>query len=141
MKRLALTLGLVLALLATSSAALAAAGLSGTYKTTITGEPGPLRAFNGTFTVSFKAGKSVTTGKYTWKHNGAFVSGGNYTISASTITFKDTSGAFSMPYRCPGPGKYSFKVTGKKLKFTVISEDKNCFGRQVWLTKHPFTKV
>src|SRR5947209_8761739 len=107
-QRLLLMSGLVLALLAVSSAALAAGGLSGTYKTRVTGKTGPLAAFNGRWAVTFK------TGKYTFKHNGAFAVRGKDKISGSTITVNDTSAARNTPYRCPSPGKYRFKLTGKK---------------------------
>ena len=42
---------------------------------------------------------------------------------------------------CPGTGVYKFKVKGKTLKFTLVS-DKNaaCAGRRGVLTAGPFTK-
>jgi hypothetical protein len=154
MKRLALRLGVALALFTTSAAAAGSAaaqgtgasgmtgttgasGLSGTYKTTISGQSGPLQAFEGIWTIKFKAGR------YTWKHSaepGGPVDGGKYKISGSTITFRDTS-AHGDSIGCQGSGKYKFKLRGKKLTFTLISDPVNsCYGREVVLTTGPFTK-
>jgi hypothetical protein len=149
MKRLALTLGLALALLATSSAALAAGSLRGTYKTTIPNGPGIPPGFDTTWKITFTPplvarvpGKPTrrTPGGYTFYQNGTtMVDSGTYKISGSKITFKDQhTGGIS----CPSTGTYRFKLTGKRLKFTVISDPaNNCFGRRVVLTAQPFTKV
>jgi hypothetical protein len=132
-----LTLGLALALLAVSPVALATTSLSGTYKSTVTNAgTGPLMVFNGTWTITFK-----TTGKYKLKKNGAFVDSGKFTISGSKFTIKSTSP--SGFFGCKSTGKYSVKLTnaGKKLKFTVINDAMNCFGRTLVLTKHAYTKT
>jgi hypothetical protein len=126
-----------LALFATSSVALADGGLSGRYKTTISGQSGALQAFAGTWTIKFKSGS------YTWKHSaepGGVVDAGKYKISGSTITFRDTS-AHGDSIGCQGSGKYRFKLSGKTLTFTVISDPvSSCYGREVVLTTGPFTK-
>jgi hypothetical protein len=112
--------------------------LGGSYATTITGESGALGAFSGTWTISFVAGV------YQWKHSaepGGSVDAGQYKISGSTITFRDTS-ATGDSIGCPGVGKYRFKLTGKTLSFTLISDPVNsCHGREVVLTSGPFTNV
>jgi hypothetical protein len=129
MKRI-FTAAVVVAALTLCSVAVAAAGsLKGKWTETIqTGGQSPL---NGTWT--FKA----TGSKYTVSVDGSFVDRGNYTIKGSKVSFKDTGG----PAKCPGTGVYKFKVKGKTLKFTLVS-DKNaaCAGRRGVLTAGPFTK-
>ena len=44
------------------------------------------------------------------------------------------------PGRCRGTGKYKFKLTMGKLKFTKISDTKSCAGRAAVLS-HTFTEV
>lgn len=109
----------------------------------MSGEAGPLAALDGKWTIGFKADKSLKTGKYTWKHNNAFVVSGNFKISCSTVTFSDrTAAGKGDSFGCRGRGNYRFKRTGKKLKFTLISDPANsCHRREIVLTKHPFTKV
>ena len=129
MKRLAITAS-VAAALALSSAALAAGTLSGTYKTKITGTAlgGSL---NGTWTIKFKSGN------YTVTDEGIAVVHGKYSIKGTKITLNDKSGKDA----CPGPGIYKFKPTGKKLKFTRVSDpNENCIGR-VTVLAGSYTKV
>lgn len=150
MKRLALTTGLALALLATSSAA-GSTSLFGSYQTNI--NPNfiiggirhlPMNAFGGRWRKLIGKWTITFTGSgFAWKHNskGGVVDGGIYKISGSTITFRDTSAARG-GIGCDRPGKYHFLLTGGKLKFSVISDSSNsCHGRYLLLTYHPFTKV
>ena len=128
MKRLAIAAAIV-AGLALSSAAVAAGTLSGTYKTKVhtTALGGQL---NGTWTIKFK------TGAYTVTDAGKVVIHGKYTIKSGKISLTDKSG----PDKCPGTGVYKFKLTGKALKFTKVSDKPACIGRQTVLAGN-FTKV
>ena len=81
-------------------------------------------------------------GLYTVTDNGAIVIHGTDRIKGSKISFKDRGGKDS----CLGAGTtgtYKFKLTGKKLKFTKVSETKKSCGqgRAVVLTSGTFTKV
>ncbi len=128
MKRLAIALSLV-ATLALCAAALAAGGLSGSYTTKIGSKPlgGQLK---GTWTITFK------NGKYSVAENGTTLVHGKYTISNGKITFGHETGQIS----CKPSGVYSFKLTGKKLKFTRVSDSSSsCEGRAAVLAGN-FTK-
>ncbi len=61
---------------------------------------------------------------------------GKNRVKRNKIWFTDTGG----PGRCRGTGKYKFKLTMGKLKFTKISDTKSCAGRAAVLS-HTFTKV
>lgn len=112
-----------LALAGIAPAALATEHLSGTYTTRIT-KPASLK---GLWTVKFTAGADTVT------LNGRPLIHGDYTISGSTITLKSHgTGA------CTSPGKYTFTLSGKTLKFTKISDP--CPGRPEVLA-HPFTQA
>ena len=129
MRKLLLSACLVLAL-AVAPAALAASSLSGTYKTKVTSKADNGR-LKGTWTVTFKKGT------YTVKQNGKGVVKGKDTFKSGRVTFHDTSG----PGKCPGTATYKYKVTGKKLKFTNVSDkSKACIGRETVL-KGTFTKA
>ncbi len=129
MKRLAIVTT-VLAALALASAALAASKVSGTYQTKLHSNAlGGL--LNGTWTLSFKGGK------YTVADNGKAVIDGKYTIKGNKVTLRDKSG----PDACPAAGVYKFKLKGKTLKFTKVSDpNPACQGRVIVL-KSAFTKV
>ena len=129
MRRLTVALA-VIAALALVPAALAAGGLSGKYKTVIKGDTALGGALNGTWTIKF------TRGHYAVADNGKVVIHGVNTYTGNTITFTDKSG----PDACKGTGKYTFKVTGTKVKFTKVSDTAACAGRQAVLN-HTFTKV
>ena len=77
-------------------------------------------------------------GVYHVSDDGHAVVHGNYTIKGNKISLKDTGG----PAKCPGTGVYKFKVSGKSLKFTLVS-DKNaaCIGRRGVLTAGTFKKA
>jgi hypothetical protein len=70
-------------------------------------------------------------GKYTIADNGAVVVRGHFT-STSRVYFGNETG----PAACPQLGVYSWKRTGKTLKFTKVSD--RCAGRAAVLN-HPFT--
>jgi hypothetical protein len=111
-----------IAALALSPSALAAGRLNGKYQTKLAS--GPLK---GTVTLGF--GKS---GAYTVK--GAFGTiTGQDTVSGSTVTFSHEHGS-----ACKRAGKYRFKLTGKTVKFTKISD--SC-GDRVGVLVRTFTKV
>jgi hypothetical protein len=104
--------------------ALASGGLSGTYSTKIA-KPAMIK---GTWKVRFAAG--VDTVYLNGKHE----AGGTYRISGSTITFKKQQAASG----CHKPGKYSFTLSGRTLKFTKISDP--CPNRPEILAR-TFSKV
>jgi hypothetical protein len=113
------------------SVAVAAANLAGTWKETI--HSSALQGeLNGTWT--FKAEHGV----YHVSDNGHAIVHGNYTVKGNKISLKDTGGSA----KCPGTGVYKFKVSGKSLKFTLVS-DKNaaCIGRRDVLTAGTFKKT
>lgn len=129
MKRFAIVTTVFVAL-ALCSAALAASTLSGSYRTKI--KSSALGgALNGTWTIKLKGGK------YTVADNGKVVIHGNYAIKGSKITLRDKSG----PDACPAPGTYRFKLKGKSLKFSKVSDpNPACVGRVIVL-RSTFTKV
>jgi hypothetical protein len=107
-------------------AALAAGMLSGAYTTKITGDPALGGALNGTWKITF------TSGHYKVAHNGKSFGQGVDKVNGDKITF--LNGA-----NCSSVGKYRFKLTGKKLTFTEISDA--CMGRPNVLTHGQFHKV
>ena len=129
MKRLVIV-GAVAASLVLASVALAAATPSGTYRTKITSTAAG-GALEGTWTVQF------ASPDYTVADSGTVVVRGKYSIKGTTITFNDKTGRAA----CPGPGKYAFKLSGNKLKLTLVSDSKpSCLGRRVVLAGN-FTKI
>jgi hypothetical protein len=129
MKRFAVV-AVLLAMLAAASVASAAGTLSGTYQTKIGAKPlgGRLK---GTWTIKF------SHGNYKVSDNGTAVVHGKYTISHGKLTLAHESG----PAACPGSGTYTFKLSGKKLTFTRVSDGSAaCTGRATVLAGH-FTKV
>ncbi len=63
---------------------------------------------------------------------------GTYAISGNKVTL--CSG--NRPGRLPASGTYKFKITGNKLKFTVVSDSNPaCVGRMDVLTHGKWTKV
>ena len=79
---------------------------------------------------------TFTKGHYKAAANGTVVVKGKNTIKGKKISFTDTGG----PGKCKGTGKYTFKLTKGKLKFTKISDTKSCAARAMVLS-HTFTKV
>lgn len=125
MKRFALAAILVV-LLVMASSAVADSGLTGTYKTKITGSG----HFNGKWTLRF-----TKRGALTVEQNGNVEVTGSFTSTDSKLTFaKGEKGEGA----CQGVGKYKWDLTGKKLKFTRISD--SCSGRRTVLS-HTYTKA
>jgi hypothetical protein len=117
--------------LALCSVAMAAVSLKGTYKETLHSSVlgGQL---NGTWTLKIKKGT------YSASDDGHPVVHGKYTISGNEASFTDTGGTG----KCPGTGVYKFKLKGKSLKFTKVSDpNSGCVGRETVLTGATFKKV
>ncbi len=131
MRRLFTAVVAVAALTLCSVAAAATSSLNGTWKETV--HSSALGgALNGTWT--FKA----KNGKYHVADDGHAVVHGNYTVKGGKISLKDTGGEG----KCPGTGVYKYKLSGKTLKFTLVSDKAAaCVGRRGVLTAGPFTKV
>jgi hypothetical protein len=132
MKRLA-TLTATLIALTVVPIALASGGIAGKFKTTLAGngaktEHGQL---DGTWAVAFGAAASGKV-KLTW--NGEKAGGGTYLISGSMITLTPKKGG-----ACTSKGKYKFKLSGDKLKFTLIKD--SCANRRDVLTYGAWTKA
>ena len=117
--------GLVVLTLGFSSVALAAGGVAGTYKTTITNS-GHL---NGKWVVVLKRGT------YTVSMNGNAVARGRYSATATTITFDRETGS-----DCSGAGVYAWKRSGKTMTFVRKRETASCRARAAVLTRR-FTQV
>ncbi len=124
MKRFAIATSVVVAL-ALSAAALAGT-LAGKYATTI---KSPAK-FKGTWVLNLAKG-----GTYTVANNGQIFVRGKYSVAGSKITFGHESGAGA----CPKTGKYTWRKSGRTLKFTRISEAPACSGRSGVLA-HTFTQ-
>jgi hypothetical protein len=130
MKRITIILT-ALTVCALASAALAAGGPIGTWKTKIAATKVHGRPIDGTWTVDFKSNR------YTVTWNGKTVLHGDYTVKGSDMSLTDKSGEV----KCPGTGKYSFKENGTKLTFKKIKDSTACAGRTAVLTTHPLTKI
>lgn len=130
MKRFATAI-VAVALMALVPAALAAGTLSGKYKEVIKHDHALGGHLNGTWVLDF------TPGKYAATDNGHSVVKGKDSIKGDKITFQPGTG----PGKCPTPGKYKFKLSGNKLRFTVIKDSNpKCAGRRDVLTHGPLTK-
>jgi len=125
MKQLALAASVV-ATLALSSVALAGGMLPGKYTTTIT-SPAQLK---GTWVLNLANG-----GTYTVADNGQVLIRGKYSTTGSKITFGHETGNGA----CAKAGTYSWKKTGKTLKFTRVNDSPLCSGRAGVLA-HTFTQ-
>jgi hypothetical protein len=124
-KHLAVAASLVAAL-ALSSVALAGGTLAGKYTTTI---KSPAQ-FKGTWVLNLARG-----GTYTVVDNGQLLVRGKYAATGPKITFGHETGSGA----CAKPGTYTWKKTGKTLRFTRISDSPACSGRSGVLT-HTFTQ-
>ena len=125
LKQLALSASLVV-MLALSSVALASGTLAGKYITSI---KSPAQ-FKGTWVLNLARG-----GTYTVVDNGQLLIRGRYATSGSRITFGHETGDGA----CAKSGTYTWKKTGKTLRFTRISDSPACSGRSGVLT-HTFTQ-
>ena len=125
MKRFTFAAATVAALVVVS-VALAGGTLAGRYTTKIASPPD----LKGTWVLTF-----AKAGSYTVVDNGTVVIRGKYAASGSKVTFGHETG----PAACAKTGKYSWKKSGKTLKFTRIS-DSACTGRSGVLA-HTFTQA
>ena len=126
MKRLAIAAASLVAALALSTVALASGTLAGKYATTIK-SPSELK---GTWILNLAKG-----GTYTVIDNGQLVIRGRYATTGARITFGHETGSGA----CAKSGTYTWKRTGKTLKFTRVSESPLCNGRSAVLA-HTFTQ-
>jgi hypothetical protein len=94
---------------------------SGKYQTTID-EPASLQ---GVWTIDFNDG---TDTDYL---NGTEVASGTYTISGSTITFAQPAVPSGSAQTCQTPGTYTFRLPGRTLTFTKISDPCNSVRREI----------
>lgn len=124
LKQLALAASLV-AMLALSSVALASGTLAGKYTTSI---KTPAQ-FKGTWVLTFAKGGTYTV------DNGHLLIRGRYSTNGSRITFGHETGDGA----CAKSGTYTWKKTGRTLKFTRVSESPVCSGRSGVLA-HTFTQ-
>jgi hypothetical protein len=106
--------------------ALAAGGLSGKYKTKITGDHAFGGGLNGTWKITF------TSGHYKVTQNSKPFGDGTDRVKGDKITFLNGG-------NCSSAGKYKFNLTGKKLTFTTVNDP--CAGRRAVMTLGPFNKV
>ena len=125
MKQLAVAASVVAAL-ALSSVALAGGTLAGKYTTMIKSPA----EFKGTWVLNLATG-----GTYTVADNGQLLVRGKYSATGSKITFGHETGNGA----CAKSGTYSWKKTGKTLKFTRVSDSAVCSGRSGILA-HTFTQ-
>ncbi len=131
-RRLVFGCGVVAAaMLATSSLALAAGGLAGTYTTTVK-SPAQLQ---GKWEITFAKG-----GSYTVRMDGETVARGRYASTATTITLDRERGS-----GCTGAGTYAWNMvalrrSGRTVTFTKKRESASCQGRALVLS-HRFAEV
>jgi hypothetical protein len=125
MRRLVIGASIAAALMM-SSTAFAGGTLVGKYSTKIA-NPASLK---GTWVLNFAAG-----GTYTVSDNSHVVIHGKYSTAGSTVSLSHETG----PAACARTGKYSWKRTGKTIKFTRVS-DSTCAGRSGVLS-HTFTQT
>jgi hypothetical protein len=135
MKRLVLAIAVVGAM-AMTPAAVAAGKLSpGTYRIDISNTHLLGGSLFGIWSIQFVPHSYYG---YFVVHQNEQVVEGKDSIKGNKITFHDKSGTGA----CPGTGKYKFKLSGKKLTFTLISDPKPaCIGRKDVLTYGVFKKV
>jgi hypothetical protein len=131
MKRLAVVVTALL-VLGVAGTALASGTLSGKYKIVIKNDSALGGGLNGTWVLRLRHGIYHVT------DNGKAEVNGTFKIKGHTITLKDTGG----PGKCSGSGKYTFKLTGKRVRFKLVSDpSSSCVGRRAVLTHGAFTKV
>jgi hypothetical protein len=124
LKRLAVA-AVVIVALAASSVALAAGGVSGTYRTTIN-SPAQLK---GKWTLTL-----AKSGTYTVAVNGKALARGRYSTTGKTITFVEGRSG------CGGSGLYAWQKAGRTLTFKRKREAASCPERAAVLA-HRFTQV
>jgi hypothetical protein len=112
-------------LLAACGAQAPGEGPTGTYATDVHGAAAP---FNGHWAITYAASGSETV-----DFNGAEFVQEKASFTKDYVTFHGGTG----PHACPAPGKYRWKITGHKLRFTLVSD--TCPGRVTTLA-HPLTQ-
>ncbi len=123
MKRLAASF--ILALLAVSPATAASPVLNGKYKARVTS--GALHgSLRGTWTLAFKSSDTVDA-----RFNGKSVGTDKFTVKGDVIVFKPAA-------NCSTSGKYTFKLSGTKLKFKRKKD--SCIARRT-VFSYRFTLV
>jgi hypothetical protein len=125
MKQLAIAAS-VAAALALSSVALAGGTPAGKYTATIK-SPAQLK---GTWVLNL-----AKSGTYTVLDNGQLLVRGRYSTTGSKITFAHETGSGA----CAKSGAYTWKKTGRTLKFARVSDSPLCSGRARVLA-HTFTQ-
>jgi hypothetical protein len=118
--------GVAALLLGVCSVAVAAGGLVGTYKTTVS-SPAQLK---GKWSLTLTKG-----GTYSARLNGEVVARGRYTSTAKTIRFDREQGS-----GCAGAGTYAWKKSGRTMTFVRKRETSSCQARALVLG-HRFTQV
>lgn len=122
------TLALTLAIAATPASASTSRVPSGTFQATIK-EPANLK---GVWKIEFHSGTDTDF------LNGTKIASGKYTIAGTTITFAQAAVPSGSPATCKSPGKYTFSLPGKTLKFTKISDPCNSVRSELlsnWFTR------
>jgi hypothetical protein len=102
---------------------------SGTFQATIK-EPANLK---GVWRIEFHSGTDTDF------LNGTKIASGKYTIAGTTITFAQAAVPSGSPATCKSPGKYTFSLPGKTLKFTKISDPCNSVRSE--LLSNRFTRL
>ena len=120
---------LALAIAATPASASTSRAPSGTFQATIK-EPANLK---GVWKIEFHSGTDTDF------LNGTKIASGKYTIAGTTITFAQAAVPSGSPATCQSPGKYTFSLPGKTLKFTKISDPCNSVRSE--LLSNRFTRL
>jgi hypothetical protein len=123
-------LAVFVALLAVPAGAFSASMLTGTFKATIGSKPlgGGIQ---GVWTIKFQAGA------YTVTRDGKAVIHGKYSSAGDNLTLGSETG----PDSCPANGTYTFKLSGKSMKFTRVKDSNpDCAGRVAVLSGN-YTKI
>ena len=94
---------------------------SGKYQATIN-EPASLK---GVWTIEFHAGTDTDF------LNGMKLASGTYTISGTTIKFAQAAVPSGSAKTCRTPGKYTFRLPGRTLTFTKISDPCNSVRSEI----------
>jgi hypothetical protein len=125
MRRLALFLAMAVGL-ALPSLATAASTLPGKYTTKIT----TAGQFKGTWTLNF-----TKAGTYAVALNGVVLINGKYTTSGAKVALGHETGQAA----CKPAATYSYKRTGKTLKFTKVTDSMAACAGRVTVLAHVFT--
>lgn len=110
-----------------------ATGGPGKFQTKLTGKGADTMhgKLDGSWTIDLSSRKGGKV-KLTW--DGHQAGGGKYVISGSTISLTPKKGG-----TCKTKGRYTFKVSGAKLKFTPIKD--TCAVRRDVLTFGDWTEI